>query len=322
MNLGKLFFGVRNEVLINVSSEDANKQVFVFNILGYMLLLLSLSCVGAGIIYGLIIFNNWGVAIFTGVFLGFICFILLQLLLFLSMQTRYRKIKDQLSNMETLYDKYKGLDFKGLSDEEAVEMVTNMKMTLSKDSVKSEPSPFHFSQIIVSAMIISLVLLISFIVANGFEVLMFRSSINKSFNEIKSSEQIQNLAKDFKISKNTTHLDQKLDAIWTLSMLKEQKGKEFKVVNCYSLLMTIEIMSIGLSKTKIIIDLLFAVIFLIPYLLVKKSDEFGSGAFLKEATIDGIGTSFLMFLLSSRKIQKIENKIKTEFDYKKALGIK
>jgi hypothetical protein len=29
-----------------------------------------------------------------------------------------------------------------------------------------------------------------------------------------------------------------------------------------------------------------------------------------------------MFLLSSRKIQKIENKIKTEFDYKKALGIK
>ena len=31
MNLGKLFFGVRNEVLINVSSEEANRQVFIFN---------------------------------------------------------------------------------------------------------------------------------------------------------------------------------------------------------------------------------------------------------------------------------------------------
>lgn len=87
--------------------------------------------------------------------------------------------------METLYDKYKGIDFKGLSDEEAVEMVTNLKMSLSKDSIKSEPSPFHFSQIIISSMIISLVLLISFIVANGFEVMMFRNSINNSFNEIK-----------------------------------------------------------------------------------------------------------------------------------------
>jgi hypothetical protein len=57
-------------------------------------------------------------------------------------------------------------------------------------------------------------------------------------------------------------------------------------------------------------------------LLVKKSEEFCSGAFLKESAIDGIGTSFLMFLLSSRKIQQIEHKIKTEFDYKKALGIK
>lgn len=322
MNLGKLFFGVRSEILINVSSEEANRQVFIFNILGFMLFLLSFSCAGAGLIYGLIIFNNWAVAIFTSVFLGFICFILLQLLLFLSMQTQYIKIKDQLSNMETLYDKYNGVDFKGLSDEEAVEMVTNMKMALSKDSIKSEPSPFHFSQIIVSALIISLVLLISFIVANGYEVLMFRGSINNSFNEIKHSEHIQNLAKDYKVSKNTTHLEQKLDAVWTLSMLKEQKGKEFKVVNCYSLLMTMDILSIGLGKTKILIDLLFAAIFLIPYLLVKKSEEFGSGAFLKEATIDGIGTSFLMFLLSSRKIQQVETKIKTEFDYNKALGIK
>ena len=322
MNLGKLFFGVRNEILINVSSEEANRQVFIFNILGYMLLLLSLSCAGAGIIYGLIIFNNWCIAIFTGAFLGFICFILLQLLLFLSMQTHYRKIREQLSNMETLYDKYTGVDFKGLSDEEAVEMVTNMKMALSQDSIKSEPLPFHFSQIIVSAMIISLVLLISFIVANGYEVLMFRNSINNSFNEIKSSEQIQNLARDYKITKKTTNLEQKLDAVWTLSMLKEQRGKEFKVVNCYSLLMTIEIMCIGLGKTKIVIDLLFAAIFLIPYLLVKKSEEFSSGAFLKEATIDGIGTSFLMFMLSTRKLQQVENKIKTEFDYKKALRIK
>jgi predicted ATPase len=82
------------------------------------------------------------------------------------------------------------------------------------------------------------------------------------------------------------------------------------------------VLQTGLGNTKVLIDLLFAVLFLVPYIAVKKSDEISGGVFLKEVVINSMSSALLMHLLSGRTIEKSLQKIKNEFDYHKALGKK
>jgi hypothetical protein len=322
MMLGLHLFGMRKNLLHQLPEEVAKRQVNIYNLLALMLLVLSILGAASGLIYGLVIFNNWAIAVGSAVFLGFIFFLLLQLLLFLSLQTRFKEIKSQLSNMNNLYEQYKDHDLSGISDEEALEMTTNYRMTMRESAIIAEPTPFHFSQLIISTLFVSIILTISFLVASAIQIWMYRTTLNNTFFEIKNSTEIVELAEASKKQEKPLFLEQKMEAVWTLQMLTPAKGEDFKFVNCQSILMTFDVLFSGLGNTKIVIDLLFALLYLIPFLIVKRSEEVAGGALLKEASIEAIGKSYLMFLLSSRDIQKTKRKIETTFDYDKVLGIK
>ena len=322
MIIGTYIFGIRKELLNRLPEEEARRQTFIYNMLGLMLIVLALLGAASGLIYGLVLFNHWGLAIACGIFLGGVFFLLLQLLLFLSLQTRYRSLKEQLANMESLYDDYKGLNMSTISDEEALEIVSNYRLTASASQIKTEPNPFHFSQLLISASIVSLALLLSFIVASAIEIWMFRNSLNEKFHEIKHSTELNHLAKDYQKQRNTSFNEQKMEAYWTLKMVDNSGGEAFKLVHCHSILMTFDVLMAGIGKTKVLIDLLFACVFLIPYVLVKKSDEISGGELLKQVTIDSISTSLLMHLLSTREIQRAKHKIETEYNYSETLGLK
>jgi hypothetical protein len=322
MMLGLHLFGMRKNLLHQLPGEVAKRQVNIYNLLALMLLVLSILGAASGLIYGLVIFNNWAIAVGCAVLLGFIFFLLLQLLLFLSLQTRFKEIKSQLSNMNNLYEQYKDHDLSGISDEEALEMTTNYRMTMRESAIIAEPTPFHFSQLIISTLFVSIILTISFLVASAIQIWMYRTTLNNTFFEIKNSTEIVELAEASKKQEKPLFLEQKMEAVWTLQMLTPAKGEDFKFVNCQSILMTFDVLFSGLGNTKIVIDLLFALLYLIPFLIVKRSEEVAGGALLKEASIEAIGKSYLMFLLSSRDIQKTKRKIETTFDYDKVLGIK
>jgi hypothetical protein len=322
MMLGLHLFGMRKNLLHQLPGEVAKRQVNIYNLLALMLLVLSILGAASGLIYGLVIFNNWAIAVGCAVLLGFIFFLLLQLLLFLSLQTRFKEIKSQLSNMNNLYEQYKDHDLSGISDEEALEMTTNYRMTMRESAIIAEPTPFHFSQLIISTLFVSIILTISFLVASAIQIWMYRTTLNNTFFEIKNSTEIVELAEAFKKQEKPLFLEQKMEAVWTLQMLTPAKGEDFKFVNCQSILMTFDVLFSGRGNTKIVIDLLFALLYLIPFLIVKRSEEVAGGALLKEASIEAIGKSYLMFLLSSRDIQKTKRKIETTFDYDKVLGIK
>jgi hypothetical protein len=322
MIIGTYIFGIRKELLSRLPEEVARRQTFIYNMLGLMLIVLALLGAASGLIYGLVLFNHWGLAIACGIFLGGVFFLLLQLLLFLSLQTRYRSLKEQLANMESLYDDYKGLNMSTISDEEALEIVSNYRLTASASQIKTEPNPFHLSQLLISASIVSLALLLSFIVASAIEIWMFRNSLNEKFHEIKHSTELNHLAKDYQQQRNTSFNEQKMEAYWTLKMVDNSAGESFKLIHCHSILMTFDVLMAGIGKTKVLIDLLFACVFLIPYILVKKSDEISGGELLKQVTIDSISTSLLMHLLSTREIQQAKHKIETEYNYSETPGLK
>ena len=83
MIIGTYIFGIRKELLNHLPEEVARRQTFIFNMLGLMLIVLALLGTASGLIFGLVLFNHWGLAIACGIFLGGVFFLLLQLLLFL-----------------------------------------------------------------------------------------------------------------------------------------------------------------------------------------------------------------------------------------------
>jgi len=65
-----------------------------------------------------------------------------------------------------------------------------------------------------------------------------------------------------------------------------------------------------LGPTKVLIDMLFYCLFLIPFILVRKSRQYAHGAYLREIAIRDISISYMSFLLTQRKCQQLEEEIK------------
>jgi hypothetical protein len=68
-------------------------------------------------------------------------------------------------------------------------------------------------------------------------------------------------------------------------------------------------------------DVLFALLFLTPFVLVRKSHEYGGGELLKEAALMDISISYYAFLITQRESKKITDRISTEYDYQALINI-
>ena len=147
------------------------------------------------------------------------------------------------------------------------------------------------------------------------EFLMFHGALNKTMSRIKNDELIQACA-SLDLKEDVSELrDKKIMAKWTLDMLKENTHEPFILIDSHSILLSMQILDLCLGEFKILLDVLFALLFLTPFILVRKSKEYAGGAFLKEAALIDISSSFMFFLLAQRERQRIKRKIENEFDY-------
>jgi hypothetical protein len=315
MNLGKYIFGIRKSYFEKTDQKVQERQIKVYNYLALMFYTLVAVSIVAGGIYGLVLFNSWIYALVIGLFLGFISFILLLLVLFLNMTTNYQDLYVKMTNMKPILEKYYTQNLEHLSDEEAHKIVTEQKMLLRESSQEAQQDPFRLSNIITSAIKVSLILILSCVVANAMEFAMFHGKLNETLNQIKNDERIQACA-SLEINEENSELQNKqIIAKWTLDMLKEKPNEPFILIDSQSVLLSMQILDLCLGKFKILLDVLFALLFLTPFILVKKSKEYAGGVFLKEAALVDISSSFMFFLLAQRERQRIKRKIETEFDY-------
>lgn len=321
MKLSRYLFGINEEYLNTTDKKIAKRQILVYDILAIMLIILVFIIFLSGIFYGVIIFGNWIYAILMGGFLAVICFIVLLLVLFLNMTTKYRSLYETMTNMEAVFKKTEKIELLKMNDVDLIKIVSKHKKQISNSSIESDPDPFHWSKIITSSIKVALILIISIVIANGVELFLFKNSINKSLSIIKNSEQLhKSLVKT--TEKNIIYFDKKsATAEWTYNMLEEKKEQPFHIINCYSILLSIDIMNMSMGNWKLFVDVLFTLLFLSPYILVKKSIEYSGGEYQKEVALHNISTSHMFYLLTQRKCQYIKNEILEKFDYDKALNI-
>jgi hypothetical protein len=320
MNLGKYIFGTRTFLLEKVEENARQGQYRAYNLLALMFYTLVFACFVSGIVYGLVLFNSWPIALIIGLFLGFISFVLLILVLFLNMTTNHQDLYNNMTNMSPIFKQYEGQDFTHLSDEEAIRIVHEQKMLLRETNHTPSFDHFHISGIFSSAIKVILILVISCVVANAMELLMFRNALNSTLAKVESSADLH-AAAGLRDSTGATHLlssDQQQKQVlaqWTLDMLKEDPNKPFILINSQSILLSLDILDMSIGKFKVVMDILFALLFLTPFILVRKSHEYGGGELLKEAALMDISISFYSFLITQRESQKIINRIQNEYDY-------
>ena len=117
-----------------------------------------------------------------------------------------------------------------------------------------------------------MVLVLSCLIANAMEIFMFKNKINADIAEIRNSETIKKVASRNNDSLNYLQGNSVL-AKWTLDVVTE-KETTFKLIDSYSILLTLETLDRGLGNWKLLLDFLFALLFLVPFVLVRKSKRY------------------------------------------------
>ena len=313
MNLGKYIFGIREEHILCLEQQEREEQFLAYNLLTAMFIVLVLLIFISTICFGLIIFQSWLPSIIMALFFSAIMFVLLLLVLFLNMKSNYSELTDKLTGFDEYYESIKEPNFNNFNDEEALKFSVEHEHKLRLSNEKSKKQTFHISHLFITTIKVLLVLLISFIVANGIEMLLFHNKINETLLAVRDSKQIQ-----FVISDTATvalfRNENQIAAEWTLNMLTEKPESPFILIDSYSFLLSFEILNLCLGKWKIVLDLLFSILFLIPFFLVKKSSRYAGGGYLRELTISHLSTTLLFRILADRKAASIHKELQ-EIDY-------
>jgi hypothetical protein len=316
MNLGKYIFGIREEYILQLEQGKREEQFLSYNILAAMFFVLVGLAFISSFCFGLILFQSWTISFILGIGFAAICFILLLLVLFLNMNTNDSELQRKMNDFEAYYQSIKEKRFETVTDEEALTIISEHEQLLRISNEEPQKSEFHISQLFIALVKIILVLVLSFIVANGIEMLMFQGKMNDALSIIKNSKEINSVLAD--TSSSLVNENMKTNAQWTLNMLTENPSEPFILINCYSFLLNFEILTLCLGKWKIVFDLFFAILFLIPFIMVKKSSRFAGGGYVKELMIAHISTTLLFRILADRKCAEIRKEIET-FDYNSLL---
>lgn len=314
MNIGKYIFGVREEYFVKVDEKTTLRQFFVFNNLTLMFFVLVGCIVLSGVVFGLLIFNSWWLSIVIGIILGAITFTLLLLVFFLNMTTNHQELYLTMTEMEPVFETYEKQEIEHWSDEQILNEVETYKDFLRDTNRVPSFDHFHFSSVITSTIKVILILIISCVVANAMEFLFFQKTLNESLTKIKNDKTLATTA-NCKFSNNPTINEKIAYARWTREMLNEDPNNPFVFIKCKSFLLSMEILEMSLGKWKILLDLLFAALFLTPFILLKKSREYAGGDFLKESALVDISHSLMIYLLAERERRRIKKEIESNYDY-------
>jgi hypothetical protein len=295
-----LQIGFDEGIMKKVDAEDKTRQKFIFSMLVIMMLVVSILVLISSIIYLLIIFHNWAVAIGAGLFLSLVVFNIYRFLTITALNAEKSGIGEHHLNHEKQYadfiDQLKTKEIAQMPEEAIRKVVNDRKDTLREKFSEYYPNKYKVSSsILTMAVRVAFLSIIALVFSTGLELFIFKSQVNEVLDATANS------------------LRQEVPDSWILkNMLTPEEGKEFTLFHCNSLLLIIDVLQAGLGYWKLILDLLFLSIFLLPLILIFKSKEIQKGDYVRELALHEISISFYHYLKTQKYCVEILNQVTTE----------
>lgn len=292
-----LQIGVDRALLKKVDPAQNERQTYILSALSMMLVVVALICFFSTVIYTLVIFHNWIIAIGVGVFLSLVVFNLYRLFVMTALDVSGTSLEEFYLDHEKHYAEYHeiGSDVTKFSDEQIMEITSLSKEKLrDKTEINSKGNPLSFSHVLTMVFRVGILSIIALIFATGIELYIFKNQINDALVQLKQ----------YYITSGETWMVE--------NILSPAPNDEFYIFNTNSLLLAVDILERGLGNWKILIDIVFLIIFLIPLAMVFKSKELKESEYIRELALSEITISFYHYLHSQRICQNILKEIRNK----------
>lgn len=295
-----LQIGFDEGIMKKVDEKDKTRQKFIFSMLTIMIMFTSLIVLASSIVYLLIVFHNWIIAISAGLFLSLVVFNLYRLLIITAINAEKSGIGEHLIHHEKQYedfiDNQKADEITKYPPETILKIVNDRKDELRPKFDEHFPDKFKIQTSLLSmTMRVFMLSVIALVFSTGIELIIFKSQVNEVLDI------------------TATKLSQEVPDSWVLkNTLKPEKGKEFIMFHCNSLLLIIDVLETGLGKWKLVLDLLFLAIFLLPLILIFKSKEIQKGDYVRELALHEISISCYSYLITQKHCASILKQIREE----------
>lgn len=303
-----LQIGVDRDLLKKVDPEQNERQTYILSTLSLMLVVVSLICFFSSVIYVLIIFHNWLIAISVGFFLAMVVFNIYRLFVMTALDVSGSSLEEYYTDHEKHYAENHqiGSDMTEVSDQEIQEITSIGKEKLrEKSDMDIGFKKLSSADILTMTIRVAILSVIALVFATGFELFIFNNQINDLLEQLKIQYALH--------GEN-----------WMVeNILTPSVNEHFYIFNTNSLLLVIDLLNRGLGNWKILIDIIFLVIFLLPLALVFKSKEIKQSEYMRELALSEITISFYHYLHTQRLCQKIINEIKnTGIKFTKSTSLK
>lgn len=289
--------GVDVSLLQKTDPVNRDKQIRVFSILSIMLIVVGLICTFSTMIYSMIIFHSWLIAIGSAIFFGMVSFNVYRMLVMTAMDAYGTVLGEYMRDHEKHYFEHvtKDENFQQFSEEKILELVA-----VSKQKLRERPlfdkgrKSMRFSEVITMSLRVIILSILAITFATGVEIFMFKDQINEILNALFQLYTAQGDA-------------------WSIeNILKPAPGDEFFIINSNSLLLVIDVLNKGLGGWKIVLDLVFLVIFLMPLALVFRTKEVKRGDYIKELILHMVSTTFYHYIHTRKYCYDLKQKFKKQ----------
>jgi hypothetical protein len=289
------YIGVDSNLLKKVDPKHNERQTFILSSLTVMLFVISFICFCSSIVFSLVIFHNWVVAILVATFLSVVVFNLYRLLVMTALDVSGSSLEPYYLDHEKHYQEHFIFDdaLTDLSDEQINGVVYTAKNTLREKTESDFPNITTKKHPLTMTLRVLILSIIALVFCNGFEIFLFQNQINEVISDLLT----------LYASKNEN---------WIIeNMLTPVAGSKFNVVNTNSLLLALEILNTGLGNWKFLIDLIFIIIFLLPLIIVIKSKEIKQSEYVRELALSELTITFYHYMHTQKFCKEIMEKVKS-----------
>jgi hypothetical protein len=286
----QLQLGIDIDLLKKSDPVVRDRQIWMLSLLSVMLIVIGLICTASTILYVLIVFHNWPIAICAGVFIGLVAFNLYRLLVMTAMDGSGTVLGDYMSDHEKhIFEQIDhNADLSNWPEERILEFSARAKQQLREKPLMDKlKSGMNASSVLTMTIRVLMLSVMALIFATGIEIYIFKDQINSVMSHLKEAYQ-------------------ETGDIWMVNnILSPEEGDDFYIIQSNSLLLVLEVLSEGLGYWKLLLDILFMILFLIPLAIVFRSKEISKGEYIKEWVLSSVTISLYHYLSSRKYCQQL-----------------
>lgn len=287
------FIGIDTDLLEKVDPKHNERQSFILSVLTLMLFVISIICFLSSVVFCLIVFQNWLIALAVSAFISMVIFNLYRLFVMTGLDVSGSHLEAYYLAHDKHYAEHIDLtaDLSAYEEGQILEIVNTAKDKLREKTANTISSTSEKIHPMTMTLRVGILAIIALVFCNGIELFLFKNQINAV---------IADLVRIY-ASKNE---------VWMLNnFFKTDAGTGFSVLNTNSLLLSLDILISGLGYWKLVLDLVFLTIFLLPLVIVFKSKEIKESEYVRELALSELTITFYHYFHTQKLCKKIKDEI-------------